>query len=82
MKLEYDKSVDAAYLYSKYPLLDGEAIQKEFIVLDVIGMHALIDDSRACGRGKVSCSEGAREKVRQKDGIDRNGSSVLSSPAE
>lgn len=25
MKLEYDKEVDAAYIYIKYPIKDGEA---------------------------------------------------------
>ena len=25
MKLEYDKEVDAAYIYVKYPIKDGEA---------------------------------------------------------
>ena len=38
MKLEYDKKVDAAYVYLKYPIKDGEAKNtielNENIILD------------------------------------------------
>ena len=27
MKLEYDKEVDAAYIYIKYPIKDGECVK-------------------------------------------------------
>ena len=38
MKLEYDEEVDAAYIYLKYPILDGECKKtkelNENIILD------------------------------------------------
>lgn len=36
MKLEYDKSVDAAYIYLKYPLADGEVKKSVECKKDII----------------------------------------------
>jgi len=46
MKFEYDKEVDAAYIYLKYPLKDGEVKNtielNENIILDFDGSKKLI----------------------------------------
>ena len=38
MKIEYDKEVDAAYIYIKYPIKEGEAVNnvklKDNIIVD------------------------------------------------
>ncbi len=36
MKVEYDKEVDAAYIYLKYPIKDGEAKQTIELNRDLI----------------------------------------------
>jgi uncharacterized protein YuzE len=63
MKLEYDKSADAAYLYLKYPVKDGEAkstIQlKPHITLDFDGKGKLLgveilDASKVLNKGVLT----------------------------
>lgn len=36
MKIEYDKEADAAYIYLKYPLKDGECKQTKELSEDII----------------------------------------------
>ncbi len=63
MKLEYDKSADAAYLYMKYPVKAGEAkstVQlKPHITLDfdkkgkLLGVE-ILDASKVLNKGMLS----------------------------
>ncbi len=63
MKLEYDKLADAAYLYLKYPLKEGEAkstVQlKPHITLDfdkrgkLLGVE-ILDASKVLNKGMLS----------------------------
>ncbi|MDP4012200.1 MAG: DUF2283 domain-containing protein [Candidatus Nanoarchaeia archaeon] len=59
MRIEYDKDVDAAYIYLKYPIKDGEAAKtvnlKENINLDydkegrLLGIE-ILDASKILGK--------------------------------
>ncbi len=46
MKLEYDKSADAAYIYLQFPIKNGEVKKtvefKENIILDFNSKHKLV----------------------------------------
>ena len=69
MKLEYDKEVDAAYVYMAYPINDGEAKKtieiNDNIIVDfnekgqLIGIE-ILNASKVLSKGALSQADSAR----------------------